>query len=76
IVCLHLRFLCFFCENHEERGRRGRKKELRKKNAFAFFHIEIIPSLSSLFSFVPKKAVVLPMIFMSGLRLKSHGGFL
>jgi hypothetical protein len=43
----------FFCENHEERGRRGRKKDLRKKKAFAFFHIEIILSFFSLFSFLP-----------------------
>jgi len=39
-----------FCENHEERGRRGRKKDLRKKKAFAFFYIKILSFLlSSLF---------------------------
>jgi hypothetical protein len=31
----------FFCENHEER-RRGRKKDLRKKKAFAFFHMVVL----------------------------------
>jgi hypothetical protein len=39
----------FFCENHEER-RRGRKKDLRKKKAFAFFYIKILSSFFPLFS--------------------------
>jgi hypothetical protein len=53
-----------------------RKKELRKKKAFAFFYIEIIVSFSSLFSFVPQKSAALLRIFMPGLRLKSHTGVL
>jgi hypothetical protein len=64
-----------FCENHEERRRRGREKDLRKKKAFAFFYIKILSSFSSLFSFVPQKSATLLMIFMSGLRLRCHGGF-
>jgi len=41
----------FFCENHEERGRRGRKKDLRKKKAFAFFlHLICSSSFTSLIS--------------------------
>ncbi|WP_286884525.1 hypothetical protein, partial [Aneurinibacillus sp. UBA3580] len=41
-----------------------------------FFPIEITSSFSSLFSFVPQKQAALLMIFMSGLRLKSHEGFI
>jgi hypothetical protein len=48
----------------EDRG----KKDPGEKKAFAFFHIEIIPSFSSLFSFVLLKSAVFPMIFMTGLR--------
>jgi len=65
----------FFCENPEER-RRGRKKDLRKKKAFAFFYIKILSSFFPLFSFIPQKSAVLPIIFMSGLRLKYHGHLL
>jgi hypothetical protein len=61
----------FFCENHEERGRRGRKKDLRKKKAFAFFYMKILSSFFPLFSFVPQESAALLCIFMSGLRLKS-----
>jgi len=50
----------FFCENREERGRRGRKKDLRKKKAFAFFYIKILSSFFPLFSFVPQKSASLP----------------
>jgi hypothetical protein len=60
----------FFCENHEER-RRGRKKDLRKKKAVAFFPIKILSSFLSLFSLVPQKSAALPIIFMSELRLKA-----
>jgi len=66
-------FLYFFCENHEGRGR---KKDLRKKKAFAFFYMKILSSFFPLFSLVPQKSAALPMIFMSGLQLKSHGCFL
>jgi len=44
-----------------------RKKELRKKKAFAFFPIEILSSFFPLFSFLPQKSAALLMIFMSGL---------
>jgi len=53
-----------------------RKEEKGRKKVFAFFHIEIIPSFSSLFSFVPQKPAALPSIFLSGLRLKNHESFL
>jgi len=65
----------FFCENHEER-RRGRKKDLRKKKAFAFSPIEILSSFFPLFFFVPQKSAALLMIFISGLRLTRHGGLI
>jgi hypothetical protein len=63
----------FFCEN---RGKRRRKKDLRKKKAFAFFYMKILSSFFPLFSFVPLKSAAFPTIFMSGLRLRCHGGFL
>ncbi|WP_286885811.1 hypothetical protein, partial [Aneurinibacillus sp. UBA3580] len=63
----------FFCENHEERGR---KKDLRKKKAFAFFYIKIRSPFFPLFSFVPQESAALLCIFMSGLWLRRHGGFL
>ncbi|WP_146808633.1 MULTISPECIES: hypothetical protein [Aneurinibacillus] len=53
-----------------------RKKDPRKEKAFAFFHIEIILSFSSLDSFVPQKSAALPVIFMLGLRLIGHDGFI
>jgi len=43
---------------------------------FTYLFPEIILSFFSLFSFVPQKSVVLPTIFMSGLRRKSHGHLL
>jgi hypothetical protein len=66
----------FFCENCEERRRKGRKRDLRKKKAFAFFYIKISFSFFLLFSFVPQKSAALPTIFMVGLRLSRYGGFL
>jgi hypothetical protein len=43
-----------------------KKKDLRKKKAFTFFRIEIIVSFFSLFSFVPQKSAILPMVFYVG----------
>jgi hypothetical protein len=55
----------------EDRG----KKDPGKKKVFAFFYTKILSSFCSLFSFVPQKSAALPMIFIAGLQLKSHGSF-
>ncbi|WP_146809408.1 hypothetical protein [Aneurinibacillus danicus] len=54
----------------------GRGKKIQRRKRRSPFSTLKSSSPSFLFFFTPQKSAAPLMIFMSGLRLKSHGGFL